>query len=164
VGDKRVSILEAAGPLLQRVWSRLPVPFRERVVLLTQPTFTVGVSGVVLDDRGRVLLLRNRFRYSSAWQLPGGFVGRGEALAPALAREISEETGLEVHIERLIAARVARPQHLDVCYSCHVSGEPALQLDRGEILDGRFFERGSLPGDLSPEQREMVRRVLSNEP
>jgi ADP-ribose pyrophosphatase YjhB (NUDIX family) len=127
------------------------------MVLLTQPTYTVGVSGVVLDGRRRVLLLRNRFRYSSSWQLPGGFVDRGEALEPALAREIREETGLEVEVVRLVSARVARPQHLDVCYLCRVAGEPTLDLDGAEIVDGKFFEIGSLPGDLPPEQAAMMR-------
>jgi ADP-ribose pyrophosphatase YjhB (NUDIX family) len=154
-----MSILEAAGPLLDRVWQRLPSPVRQRVLLLTQTTYTVGVSGVVLDESGRVLLLRNRFRDSSGWQLPGGFVGRGEALEPALVREIREETELEIAIERLIAAHVARPQHLDVCFLCRVIGG-SLRLHSGEILDGKFFEASALPGTVPPDQRVLVRAAL----
>jgi 8-oxo-dGTP diphosphatase len=153
-----MSILEAAAPLLQRAWGRLPTPVRERVLLLTQTTFTVGVSGVVLGESGSVLLLRNRYRYSRAWQLPGGFVGRGETLELALAREIREEAGLEVRIERLLAARVSRPQHLDICYLCHVVAG-SLRLDGREILDGRFFETSELPADVPPDQRWMVEAI-----
>jgi hypothetical protein len=35
----------------------LPMALRERVALLAQPAYTVGVSGVVLDEPRRVLLL-----------------------------------------------------------------------------------------------------------
>jgi ADP-ribose pyrophosphatase YjhB (NUDIX family) len=151
----RVSILEAASPVLQRIWKRMPVPVRERLLLLTQATYTVGVSGVVLDDAGRVLLLRNRFRYSRSWQLPGEFLTRGETLDGALAREIEEEAGLEVRVERQIVARVARPQHLDVCYVCRVIGGK-LRLDSSEILEGRFFEVTDLPAEMPAEQRKLL--------
>jgi ADP-ribose pyrophosphatase YjhB (NUDIX family) len=151
----RVSILEAASPVLQRVWKRLPVPVRERVLLLTQATYTVGLSGVVLDDAGRVLLLRNRFRYSKSWQLPGGFLTRGESLEGALAREIREEAGLKVRVESQVVARLARPQHLDVCYVCRVIGGQ-LRLDGREILEGGFFELTDLPAEMSAEQRKLL--------
>jgi 8-oxo-dGTP pyrophosphatase MutT (NUDIX family) len=51
-----------------------------------------GVAALVLDSRGRVLLVRQS--YMRGWRLPGGGVDRGEAPASAVLRELSEEVGL----------------------------------------------------------------------
>lgn len=58
------------------------------------------VNGVILDAAHRVLLTRRED--NGLWCLPGGGVDSGETLAEAAARELREETGLEVAAERLI--------------------------------------------------------------
>ena len=52
-----------------------------------------GVAGAVFDSAGRVLLVRQS--YAPGWRLPGGGVGRGEAPAAAILRELVEEVGLK---------------------------------------------------------------------
>ena len=63
----------------------------------------LGVGAVVWNDRGEVLLIRrlNPPRRNE-WSLPGGKVEFGETLRGALAREVQEETGLEIEIVGLI--------------------------------------------------------------
>jgi ADP-ribose pyrophosphatase YjhB (NUDIX family) len=57
----------------------------------------LGVNVAVIED-GRVLLTqREDF---PVWCLPGGGVDPGESLAQAAVREVREETGLEVELER----------------------------------------------------------------
>lgn len=58
----------------------------------------MGVAGVVVDEHGRVLLVRRRQAGIEAglWAFPGGHPHFGERLATAVAREVYEETGLEV--------------------------------------------------------------------
>ncbi len=54
-----------------------------------------GVAAMLFDDENRVLLERE-YRYpvnEIIWQLPGGLVDPGEALLPAIQRELAEETG-----------------------------------------------------------------------
>lgn len=61
----------------------------------------VRVSAVLLDD-GKVLLMRHRRRGLGYWALPGGAVKEGESLSDCLRREMLEETGLEVELDRIL--------------------------------------------------------------
>ena len=58
----------------------------------------VGVGAVIVGD-GRVVLVRRANEpLKGEWSLPGGAVEIGEALAASVAREVLEETGLEVEV------------------------------------------------------------------
>lgn len=58
----------------------------------------VGVGAVVVQD-DRVLLVKRRFEpLAGQWSLPGGTLEVGETLQAGVAREVLEETGLEVAV------------------------------------------------------------------
>ncbi|NEK57271.1 NUDIX domain-containing protein [Geodermatophilus sabuli] len=59
------------------------------------------VGAVVLDDQGRLLLIRRGTEPSrGAWSVPGGRIEPGESPAEAVVREVREETGLTVRAGR----------------------------------------------------------------
>jgi 8-oxo-dGTP diphosphatase len=67
------------------------------------------VGGLVVDDRGRLLLvLRANDPGRGQWSVPGGRVEPGETDEAAVRREIAEETTLSVTVGRL-AGVVERP-------------------------------------------------------
>ena len=62
----------------------------------------VGVGAVVVHD-GKVLLVkRGREPMAGHWSLPGGAVETGETLEACVAREMAEETGLQVEVGPVI--------------------------------------------------------------
>ncbi|WP_017342137.1 NUDIX domain-containing protein [Halorubrum sp. T3] len=62
---------------------------------------TVSVRGVIIDPRGRVLILQRRT--DGEWELPGGRLATGEAVRRGLHRELTEETALSVEINDPVA-------------------------------------------------------------
>lgn len=67
------------------------------------PVIAMGGACVVFDDDGRVLLVRHTYGRLN-WELPGGGADPGESPDETAVREIREETGLEVRIDRLTGA------------------------------------------------------------
>jgi len=62
----------------------------------------VGVGAVVRDAQ-RILLVRRKKEPSRGlWTFPGGAVELGEPIELAVRREVQEETGLEIEVERVL--------------------------------------------------------------
>ncbi|MBZ5699944.1 MAG: NUDIX hydrolase [Acidobacteriia bacterium] len=64
----------------------------------------VGVGGVVIDNGRTLLIRRSNPPLEGQWSIPGGLLELGETLAQGVARELAEETGLEVNVLELIEA------------------------------------------------------------
>ena len=63
------------------------------------PRHFVSVAGIVVNGDGRILVVKRRD--NGEWQPPGGVLEWDETIEEGLRREIQEETGIEVHIDRL---------------------------------------------------------------
>ena len=78
------------------------------------------------------------------WSVPGGYVDRGEVVEEAAAREILEETGLEVDIDKLIGLYSEAGR--TVIVAAFSGFERGGELTAGsEALDVGFFGLSNLP-------------------
>jgi 8-oxo-dGTP diphosphatase len=114
----------------------------------------VSVAAVVVDSDGRLLL--GRRADTGEWSLIAGCVDPGEQPATALVREVYEETGVDVEIERLVgvALHPSVYPHGDVCefmnlwFRCRPVGGVA------QVNDEESLEVGWFPPDALPELSE----------
>ena len=99
---------------------------------------------VVLDDGGRVLLIRRKNEpYQGALALPGGFVEIGESVEAACRRELREETGLEAGQLELVGvysdpARDPRGHVCSVTVLARIDGGTAAAGDDAEAIEWVF--------------------------
>jgi len=128
----------------------------------------VGVGGVVLID-GRVLLIKRRFEpLAGRWSLPGGTLEVGETLAEGLARELKEETGLDVDVGPVVDVfdRITRDpdgrtrfHYVLVDYLCHPrGGEPVAGSDVSEVALVEIDDLARY--ELTPKTIEVITRAL----
>jgi 8-oxo-dGTP diphosphatase len=118
-----------------------------------------GVAAAVLDGRGRVLL--HRRVVGGGWAPPSGAVEPGEDVVGALHREVREETGLTVRVERLAAVYSdpafqvvrypdGRTVHFVTClFVCRRTGG-RLRGSAAEGLAWGWFAPDALPDGLLP--------------
>src|ERR671933_1361444 len=71
----------------------------EEACMPDQHIHSVSVAGVVVDEAGRVLVIQRRD--NGRWEAPGGILERDETFEEGVIREVMEETGLTVEVERL---------------------------------------------------------------
>jgi len=62
----------------------------------------VGVGAVVVSDSKVLLVKRGHEPAKGLWSIPGGLIELGETADAATRREVKEETGVDVEIERLL--------------------------------------------------------------
>ncbi|MEV7613273.1 NUDIX domain-containing protein [Streptomyces sp. NPDC089799] len=63
------------------------------------PLHSVSVAGIVVRDDGRVLVIRRAD--NGTWEPPGGVLELHERPEDGVIREVLEETGINVSVERL---------------------------------------------------------------
>ncbi|MGW6358394.1 NUDIX hydrolase [Streptomyces sp. NPDC055092] len=110
-----------------------------------------GVSAVVFDDAGRVLL--GRRADTGNWAVLAGIPEPGEQPAEAAVREVYEETGVECVPERVVLVKTLKPmtypngdqcQFTDTSFRCRATGGEA-RVNDDESLEVAWFELDSLP-------------------
>lgn len=90
------------------------------------PKHSVSVAGVVVRDDGRVLAVCRRD--NQHWEPPGGVLELHETFDEGVRREVIEETGIEVRVERLSGVYKNMPRGIvALVFRCSpVGGQPTL--------------------------------------
>ena len=92
---------------------------------MAEDQFWVGVHGVIARG-GKLLVLKRApsMAYKpGTWDLPGGHLAIGELFEECLAREIEEETGLEVTTPRLLGIHNSVGPYLQMIFACAIAGD-----------------------------------------
>ncbi|MDX2702129.1 NUDIX domain-containing protein [Streptomyces sp. PA03-6a] len=142
--------------LIARVWRIIRGPLQWRILWLGHSKFMAGITGVVRDDQGRVLLLRHRmWPEGRQWGLPTGYATAGEEFTATIVREVKEETGLDVKPGALVRLKSGYKLRIEVAYEAVLIGG-TLTTDSFEILEARWFTPDSLPNGLQETHRLLI--------
>ncbi|MDF2190183.1 NUDIX hydrolase [Paraflavitalea sp. CAU 1676] len=120
------------------------------------PTPKVDVRGLLLNEKGEILLAREMA--DGKWTLPGGWADIGFSPAEVIEKEFREETGLQVKATRLLAVfdKRCHPHPAQAFYvykfALLVELNGPLNFQKGfDILDTGFFPIDQLP-ELSKDR------------
>ncbi len=123
-----------------------------------------SVAAVVTDDEGKILLQEKSS--GEAWSLPAGSIEPGESPEEAIIREVREETGLNVLVEKVLGVyggigfRYTYPnnhqvEYTVVLYRCRVINASGTPLDSETVSLGYFSEHDMPPLAL-PYPKEVL--------
>ena len=144
--------------------SDLPVHTCDFVHFLDPKVAVIGL----ITSAGQVLLIRRGVDPERGqWALPGGYMDAGEMPMDALRREIQEEVGLDVEIDRLLgiypmatSGRVAGG--IVIAYLATPVGEQLPDLERNDDVDeAAWFVPEEIPDEVAfASTRDLVGRWL----
>ncbi len=114
---------------------------------MAEDQFWIGVHGVIANE-AKLLVLRRAPSMSyqpGSWDLPGGHLAIGELTEECLAREIEEETGLTVNIDRLLGVHNSVGPYVQIIYACSLAHPPReVKLRPWEHVESRWV----MPAEL----------------
>ena len=125
-------------------------------------TSKLTVDGIIIRDGKILLIKRNCNPFKNRWALPGGYIEYGEKVEDAVIREIFEETGLKVEIEKLFAVysdpnRDPRGHTITIVYIVNIVNDILKSGD--DASDARFFELEKLP-KLAFDHNKIINDVI----
>jgi len=128
------------------------------------PIATVG--GLVFRDDGKAFYVRTA-KWGGTWGVPGGKIEYGEASDAAFAREIREETGLQVDDVRFVLLQDAieepefhRARHFLLLNYTAATRDDSARLNHESLEGGWFTLREALGLPLNRPTRVLVEKVL----
>lgn len=120
---------------------------------------------VIKDNQDRVLLLHRNTPERKQWEIPGGKLDPGEDESTTARRELREEMGIEVSLERQLGSRSFVQDGCTMVYTWFLatiaSGTPRARErdihDRCEFLN--IADLKSMTDQLSPNARNFIEEV-----
>ena len=129
-----------------------------------------AASAIVADGEGRLLLAKRTD--NDLWTIPGGTMEPGETIAETAAREVKEETGIDVEVVSLVGI-YSNPQHVveysdgelrqqfSICFACRpIGGELATSDETSEV--GYFSPDEIEAMEIHPSIRLRIQHFLDN--
>lgn len=125
----------------------------------------VYAGGCIFNENGEVLLQKRAD--CNKWGFPGGAVELGETPEMAAKREVKEETGLDIEVQKLIGiytdSDVVYPNgdkahSICICYEMKFIGG-VLVCDKDETLELKFFSLDDMPELFCKQHEELLKDI-----
>ncbi len=132
---------------LLQVWRILPLWLTIILSRIIRPLFQVFSAAVIFNAEHKILLVKMTYQQFHPWGLPGGSLEYSETPEAGVVREVHEETGLEVEVERLLLVKTWSPDKVGLYYLCKVKAGTFEPSD--EVSEYGYFSMADLP-DVRP--------------
>ena len=113
-----------------------------------------AAAAIIEYDDGVVITVRGHDPHKGKFDLPGGFVDYNESLETALKREVREELGVDITIDRYLGSFPNRYEYkrvvyftTDVVFVCRLSDPNATITANDEIERWEVVAKESIPFD-----------------
>lgn len=125
-------------------------------------------AACIRDEKGRVLLQKRGD--NKQWGFPGGLIEIGESADETVIREVKEETGLDIVINKMIGVYSKyfyeypnndKAQTIGVFFDCSAVGGQ-VDIDYKETLDLVFYEVQNIPLLFNKQQQDALDDFLNN--
>ena len=115
--------------------------------MATTPKHSVSVAGIVVREDDRVLVIRRDD--NDQWEAPGGVLELGESFENGVRREVLEETGLTITVERLTGVYKNLTHGIvALVYRCRPAGGDAHPT--AEAREVRWMTREEIQSAMTP--------------
>lgn len=121
--------------------------------------FTIGVFAIIFDDNDRILFC-HRTDYD-LWNLPGGRLKKGEDPWEGIIREVKEETGFDVKVEK-ITGIYSKPRENDLViqFICKITGGKIKINSEADKI--KYFAFKNIPRNTVPKHIERIKDFFDN--
>lgn len=122
----------------------------------------LAVAALIVRD-GQILLGKRGpgTRSPGRWSFPAGFVERGEQVETALAREVREETDLEIEPGKLVGLFSAAGETVVLAvYKADVQDSSAVPMAADDLVDLGWFSLDALPDLAFERDYRIIERLL----
>ena len=145
-----------AKKVLLQIWRVLPGWLQNSLSRIIRPLFQVFAAAVIFDENKNILLVKSTYQRFHPWGLPGGSLEYGEHPEEAVVREVLEEMGLNVCIERFLLVNSWLPDRVGLYYLCRIIDGTFHPTE--EVSEFAYFPLEDLP-DIRPIDVGMIKRL-----
>jgi len=123
---------------------------------------------IILDKTGRILLLHRNTAKRQQWEIPGGKIEKGEEAATAAVREVKEELGVAVSINKFLGEKAFTEDNFTMHYYWYIadinSGKVRI-METQTFDDLKYFSSADLEATydaLSPNTQNLYKFLQEN--
>jgi len=131
--------------------------------------FLNAAAAVIVNKNGEILLQR-RGDFNK-WGLLGGMMELGESAEETIIREVKEESGIDIKVEKLIGVYTKyvteypngdKAQTVGIYFECSIINDNGMKgYDKNETLELRFFKKDELPELFIQKQQDVINDFLN---
>jgi ADP-ribose pyrophosphatase YjhB (NUDIX family) len=142
--------------VLLKIWRVFPAWLQEALSRIVRPLFQVFAVAVIFNKDEQVMLVKSTYQKVHPWGLPGGNLNYGESPEVTVVREVLEETGLCIEVEKFLLVKTWLPDRVGLYYLCSIKDGEFHSSD--EVSELGYFAIENLP-DVRPLDIEIIEQL-----